>query len=153
MQTALLKSFVNFKKHIFLSLLISGLALVILLIDFFLSRLMEPMNKIGFCWIAYLSWALYFIVGKTLKGSAKVLFSFLVGILTTLIIIQSVSFFSSQIETIGILIELVLIVFSIYFLKKITIVSLLPALYIGAGIYFVFINFVQGATYENAFIV
>ena len=137
------------KKFVVIPLIIAVLAFLIQIIDQLLSPVMCPAPNNGFCWIAFQSWAVYFLAGCNLQGGIKALIGYATGIAASILIMNMagwlgcLGFFSVPIA-VG------LVAFSLIFLERTTWFSLIPSMFIGAGVYFAFMSYIPNATFVNA---
>ncbi len=140
----------SIKKFAVIPLIIGILALLIQVVDQLLMGCVEPVGNSGFGWIAFQSWALYFLAGCDIKGGIKVLLGYIAGIVGSILIIElgmaipSFGFFAFPVA-VG------TVAFAIIFLERTTWLSLIPAIFIASGAFFAFMNYVPGATYGIAF--
>ncbi len=140
----------NLQKFAVIPLIIGVLALLIQIVDQLLMGSVLPEGNVGFSWIAFQSWALYFLAGCDIKGGIKVLLGYIVGIAGSILIMlfggaiyEALGFFATPIA-VGV------VAFFIIFLERTVWLSLVPAIFIGAGAFFAFMSYVPGATFCNA---
>lgn len=139
------------KKFAVIPLIIGVLALLIQVVDQLLMGLVPPAGNSGFGWIAFQSWALYFLAGCDIKGGIKVFLGYIIGIVGSILIIM----FGSAIPQFGFFafpVAVGSVAFCIIFLERTTWLSLVPGIFIASGAFFAFMNYVPGATFTNAFI-
>ena len=74
------------KKFIAIPLIIALLAGTIQIVDQLLHQWVEPTGNVGFGWIAFQSWAMYFLAGCTVKGGVKTLLGYIMGIVASIAI-------------------------------------------------------------------
>lgn len=140
----------SIKKFAIIPLIIGVLALLIQVVDQLLLSHVPPVGNSGFGWIAFQSWALYFLAGCDIKGGIKVLLGYIAGIAGSILIIKlgmaipSLGFFAFPVA-VGV------VAFAIIFLERTTWFSLVPAIFVGSGAFFAFMNYVPGATFGIAF--
>ena len=139
------------KKYAVIPLIIAILAFVIQSLDQFLSPYLQPEGNVGFSWISFQSWGLYFLAGCNLKGGIKSFLGYAVGIIAAILIMETANL-ATPIGFWAVPAAVAIIAFFAIFLERTVWLSLLPAIFIGAGVFFGFMNYIPGATYCNAFI-
>ena len=138
------------KKFIVIPLIIAVLAFTIQIVDQLLSPHMKPFPNNGFCWIAFQAWAVYFFAGRNLKGGLQAILGYIVGIVAAILLMElagvigMLKFFAVP-AAVG-----VIACCLIFFEKAPWWLSLIPAMFIGAGAYFAFMSYIPGANYVNA---
>lgn len=138
------------KKFAGIPVIIGLLAFLIQIVDQSLMQHVLPEGNSGFGWIAFQSWALYFLAGCDIKGGIKVFLGYIAGIVGSIAIIS----LGSAIPSLGFFafpVAVGLVAWAIIFLERTTWLSLIPAIFIGAGAFFAFMNYVDGATFTIAF--
>ena len=140
----------SLKKFVVIPLIIGVLAFTIQIVDKLLSPLMQPDPNKGFCWIAFQAWAVYFLAGCNIQGGIKSLVGYAIGISGSIVIMELAGVFSC-LGFFGVAAAVGLIAFCLIFLEKTTWwSSFIPAMFIGAGAFFAFMTYVDGATYVTA---
>ncbi|MDR0783127.1 MAG: DUF1097 domain-containing protein [Propionibacteriaceae bacterium] len=87
-------------------------------------------------WIAFQAWAVYFLAGSTLKGGIRALIGYSIGIIASICIFEvagllgGLGFFAVPLTL------LILVIPIIYLLKAPELFSLVPAVFVGAGVFF-----------------
>lgn len=140
----------SLKKFAVIPLIIGLLALLIQVVDQSIMQYVLPEGNKGFGWIAFQSWALYFLAGCNIQGGIKVFLGYIAGIVGSIAIIE----LGSAIPQLGFFafpVAVGTVAFAIIFLEKVVWLSLIPAIFIASGAFFAFMNYVPGATYCNAF--
>ena len=137
------------KKFVVIPLIVAVLAFCIQIIDQVLSSLMQPSPNQGFGWIAFQSWAVYFLAGCNLKGGIKALIGYAIGISGSILIMNLGNLFA-PLQFFSIPMAVAMVAFCLIFFERTTWLSLIPAIFIGAGAYFAFTSYVPGATFVNA---
>lgn len=140
----------NIKKFAVIPLIIGLLALLIQIVDQAVMGYVLPEGNSGFGWIAFQSWALYFLAGCNIQGGIKVFLGYVMGILGSIAIIL----LGSAIPQLGFFafpIAVGAVACAIIFLERTVWLSLIPAIFIASGAFFAFMNYVPGATFWNAF--
>lgn len=141
----------SLKKFWVIPLIIGVLACLIQAVDQLLMPYVAPVGNKGFSWIAFQSWATYFLAGCTLRGGVKTFLAYALGIGGSILIML----LGGSMANIGfwaVPLAVGAVAFCVIFLERIEILSLVPALFIGAGAFFAFMNYVPGATFGNAFV-
>lgn len=142
----------NAKKYFPIALFIGVQAFAIQIIDQLLGPVVPPAGNGGFGWIAFQSWAVYFLAGGTLKGGARSLIGYVIGMVASIAIIAgsgivgALGFFATPI------VLLVLVPIILYLDIAPELFNMVPAVFIGAGVFFGFMTYVPGASFGIAFI-
>ncbi|MDR1981561.1 MAG: DUF1097 domain-containing protein [Tannerellaceae bacterium] len=137
------------KKFVLIPLLIGVLAFAIQVVDQLLSPSMPPEN-VGFSWICFQSWAVYFFAGGTIKGGIKSFIAYAVGIGASILIMLMGGSLVSSLGFCAVPLAVGVIACAVIFFERNEWTSLIPALFIGAGAFFAFMNYVPGATFGKA---
>ena len=138
----------SLKQFAVIPVIIGVLAFFIQVLDQVLSPYMPPSN-VGFSWICFQSWAVYFFSGCTLKGGVKAFISYAIGVVASIAImtmggaLPALGFFAVPLA-VGVIASAAI------FLERNDWTSCIPALFIGAGAFFAFMSYVPGATFCNA---
>ncbi|MDL2255328.1 DUF1097 domain-containing protein [Parabacteroides sp. OttesenSCG-928-K15] len=138
------------KKFVVIPVIIGVLALCIQALDQLLSPSMPPEGNVGFSWICFQSWAVYFFAGCTLKGGVKTFISYCVGVAASIGIMELGGAMSAGLGFFAVPLAVGIVAFLAIFLERNEWTSLIPALFVGAGAFFAFMNYVPDATYGNA---
>jgi len=135
----------TFKKFIFIPFIVALLAGTIQVVDQVLHLQVEPAGNVGFGWIAFQAWAMYFLAGCDLKGGLKTLLGYVMGIVASIAIMvlggkfSGMGFYAVPIAVIPVI-----------FLEKVKWLDFIPAIFIGAGAFFAFMSYVPEATFAKA---
>lgn len=78
----------KFSKFIVIPIIIAFLAFTIQIVDQLLSPLVPPAGNVGFGWIAFQAWAMYFIAGCNLKGGVKTFLGYVSGVIASILIME-----------------------------------------------------------------
>ncbi len=105
----------------------------------------------GLSWIAFQSWACYFLAGCTPKGGLLVFCSYITGTLGSIAIIMIGTAMMPALAWWAIPVAVGLIAFCVMFFEHIPLLSLIPALFIASGAYFALMNFAGSFLGENVF--
>lgn len=140
----------SLKKFAMIPVIIGVLAFCIQLIDQLLSPSMPPEGNIGFSWICFQSWAVYFFSGCNVKGGVKAFIAYAIGVLASILIMLAGGAMESSLGFFATPLAVGAIAFAALFLERNDWTSLIPALFIGAGAFFAFMSYVPGATFGIA---
>ena len=138
------------KKFALIPVMIGILAFCIQSLDQLLSPHMPPAGNVGFSWICFQSWAVYFFAGCNVKGGIKAFLGYSIGIGISILIIL---FGTSLVPSLGffaIPLAVGIVACAALFLEKVAWLSMIPAIFIGSGAFFAFMNYVPGATFGTA---
>lgn len=138
------------KKFVMIPVMIGILALMIQTLDQWLSPLMQPLGNKGFSWICFQSWAVYFFAGGTVKGGIKAFLAYALGIGASVLIMLLGGALTPALAFWAVPVAVGFIAFLAIFFEKVEWLSLIPALFIGAGAFFAFMSYIPGATFTNA---
>ena len=111
---------------------------------------MQPSGNVGFSWISFQAWAVYFFAGGTVKGGIKAFLAYAVGIGASIMIMLLGGALNSALAFWSVPLAVGIIAFLVIFFEKVEWLSLIPALFVGAGAFFAFMSYVPGATFTNA---
>ncbi|MGR5339837.1 DUF1097 domain-containing protein [Vibrio astriarenae] len=138
----------KFQQFIVIPIIVAFLAFTIQIVDQIISPML-PIENVGFGWIAFIAWAMYFMAGCTLEGGKKVLFGYIAGIIASVAIME----FGGVLSSLGFFAVPVAIFFVVVpciCLERLPPFDFVPALFVGAGTFFGFMSYVSGATYAHA---
>ncbi|MGL6259207.1 DUF1097 domain-containing protein [Vibrio sp. WXL103] len=138
----------KFKNFIVIPIMVAVLAFTIQVLDQLLAPTL-PFDNLGFGWIAFITWAMYFMAGCTLEGGKKVVFGYIAGIIASVAIME----LSGKFGTLGfwaVPVAIFFVVVPCICLERLPPFDFVPALFVGAGIFFGFMSYVPGATYAIA---
>ena len=74
------------RKFIVIPLIVAALAFLIQCVDQVLHVYAFPFENAGFGWIAFISWAMYFMAGCNVNGGIKVFLNYISGIIASVAI-------------------------------------------------------------------
>ena len=137
----------SLKKFAIIPVMIALLAGSIQIIDQLLHLKVEPMGNVGFGWIAFQSWAMYFLAGCTIEGGIKTLIGYVMGILASIAIMVLGSGQFSGFGFFAFPLAVLLVVIPVIFLEKIKWLDFIPAIFVGAGAFFAFMSYVPNANF------
>jgi hypothetical protein len=138
------------RKFVMIPVIIGILAFLIQALDQWLSPVMQPSGNVGFSWISFQAWAVYFFAGGNVKGGMKSFLAYVVGIAASIMIMELGGVLSPALTFWAVPVAVGAIAFLVIFLEKVEWLSLIPAIFIGAGAFFAFMSYVPGANYTNA---
>jgi hypothetical protein len=137
------------KKFIVIPFIIALLAGTIQIVDQLLHLQVEPLGNVGFSWIAFQAWAMYFLAGCDLKGGLKTLIGYVIGIVASIAIMVLGSSFAGM-GFYALPLAVFLVVIPVILLEKVKWLDFIPAIFIGAGAFFAFMSYVPDATFAIA---
>lgn len=140
----------KFSKFIIIPMIVAFLALTIQMVDQLLSGFMPVSGNVGFGWIAFIAWAMYFMAGCTLAGGKKVLFGYIAGIVASIAIMVIGTMLAGSLGFFAFPVAVFVVVVPCICLERVPLFDFIPALFVGAGTFFGFMSYVPGATYTNA---
>jgi len=137
------------KKFIAIPFIVALLGGSIQAVDQLLHLSVEPEGNVGFGWIAFQSWAMYFLAGCDLKGGIRTLIAYVLGIVASVAIMLFGGMFSGLGFYAG-PVAVFLVAIPVLFLEKVKWLDFIPAIFIGAGAFFAFMLYVPNATFGIA---
>lgn len=139
------------KKYLPIALFIGLQAAVLQAVDQAICAGISPLAA-GGGWIAFQAWAMYFLGGCTLKGGARALIGYVIGMVASIAIL----FCGGLLGGLGFwampLVLLVLVPVILYLDIAPEMINFVPAVFVGAGVFFGIMSYIPGATFANAFI-
>jgi hypothetical protein len=139
----------TFKKFIVIPFIVALLAGTIQIVDQLLHLQVEPLGNVGFGWIAFQAWAMYFLAGCDLKGGLRTLIGYVMGIVASIAIMV----LGGKLAVMGfyaVPVAVFVVVIPVIFLEKVKWLDFVPAIFIGAGAFFAFMSYVPDATFAIA---
>lgn len=140
----------KFSKFIIIPLMVAFLAFTIQIVDQVLGPLVPPAGNIGFGWIAFQAWAMYFLAGCNVQGGIKTFIGYVNGIIASIAILTLGAFLTSSLGFFGFPVAVFIVVVPVICLEKIKYADFVPAVFVGAGVFFGFMSYVDGATFGTA---
>lgn len=141
----------NAKKYFPIALFIGVQAAVLQAIDQSICAYLVPLAA-GGGWIAFQAWAMYFLGGCTPKGGLRAFIGYLLGMVASIAII----FCGGQLGSLGFwampAVLLVLVPIILYLDIAPELINFVPAVFVGAGVFFGIMSYIPGATFTNALI-
>lgn len=138
------------KKYFVIALFIGLQAAVLQAIDQTICGSLAPLAA-GGGWIAFQSWAMYFLAGCTPKGAARTGVGYALGMVASIAImvlggkLGALGFWAMPV-TLMILVPIIM-----YLEITPELLSFTAALFVGAGVFFGIMSYVPGATFMTAF--
>jgi hypothetical protein len=132
-------------KFIMVPIGIAILAAILQVIDQLLSGVL-PIDNNGFGWIAFQTWALYFLAGADLKGGLKSLLGVISGIVASILIMT----FAGTLSGLGfwaVPASLLVLVVPVIWLEKVKWLDFIPAIFVGAGVFFALSSYWDNTTF------
>lgn len=141
----------SFKKFFVIPLMIAFLAFTIQIVDQLLAPYVPPSGNFGFGWIAFQAWAMYFMAGCNVKGGIKSFIGYFSGIVVSICIMVLGGFLAgSGFGFMAFPVAVFVMVIPTICLERVPWFDYVPAVFVGAGVFFGFMNYVGGATYGTA---
>lgn len=141
----------NAKKYLPIALFIGLQAAVLQAIDQAVCGSIVPLVA-GGGWISFQSWAMYFLAGCTPKGGLRALIGYIIGMIASIAIMTG----GGMLGALGFwampAILLILVPIILYLDIAPELFNLVPAVFVGAGVFFGVMSYVPNATFANAFI-
>lgn len=140
------------KKYLPIALFIGAQAFLIQIIDQLLCAYVPPAGNFGFGWVAFQAWAVYFLAGCTPKDGVRAFIGYFAGIIASIAIIAG----SGMVSALGFfatpVVLMVLVPIVLYLDIAPSPFNLVPAVFVGAGVFFGCMTYVPGATFTNILI-
>lgn len=139
----------KFHKFIVIPLFIAFLAFTMQAIDQSISQYFPPAGNAGFGWIAFQAWAMYFLAGCNLTGGVKTFIGYASGIVASIAImtlgpaLSGLGFWAFPIAVFAIVVPVIC-------LEKVKWLDFVPSIFVGAGVFFGFMSYIEGATFTGA---
>lgn len=140
----------SLKKFLPIPFIVAFLAFTIQTVDQLLHGLVPPVGNVGFGWIAFQSWAMYFLAGCNIKGGIKTLIGYVFGIVASIAIMELGGAFMSMFGFYAFPLGVFIVVVPVMFMERVPWLDLIPAVFVGAGAFFAFMSYVPNATYAIA---
>lgn len=134
----------KFHKYVVGPIIVAALATLMQIIDQLLAShtIVGELLAGGGSWIAFQAWACYFLGGCNVKGGAKALIAYALGIVASVAIMvlggSLGGFF-------GVPAAIFIIVIPCICCEKVSILDYVPALFVGAGAYFGIMGYIAGS--------
>ena len=131
-------------------MIVAALAFTIQIVDQKVCGMVPPAGNVGFGWIAFQAWAMYFMAGCDIKGGVKTFIGYINGIIASILIMEIGSFLSPSLGFFGFPVAVFIVVIPVISLERVKWADFVPAVFVGAGVFFGFMSYVPGATYAGA---
>lgn len=129
-----------FSKFIIIPIFIALQAFTMMLIAPFIPFTNLPLGGAGLItWIAFQSWAMYFLAGCTVTGALKTLVGYLGGIIASVAIFElggALSKLNSANTPWGLYLAVFIVVIFVISAQRVPGIDFVPAYFIGAGVFF-----------------
>ena len=139
------------KKYFPIALFIGIQAAVLQAIDQAICAGIVPLLA-GGGWVSFQAWAVYFMGGGTIKNDIRALIGYVIGMAASIAIL----FCGGQLGSLGFwampLVLLVLVPIILYLDIAPEMFNFVPAVFVGAGVFFGVMSYIPGATFANTFI-
>lgn len=140
----------RFKQFIIIPFIVAALAFTIQCVDQLLASYMPIKANLGFGWIAFIAWPLYFLAGCDAAGGRKVFYGFVIGIVASIGIMEMGGALSGSLGFFAFPSAIFVFVTLCLCLERCPPFDLIPAIFVGAGVFFGTMTYVPGATYLTA---
>ena len=138
------------KKFLVIAVYVGLQSFLLQLVDQLIGKCLVSGGTKGFVFIAFQAWALYFLLGNSLKGAAKGFCGYILGIAFAVIMSAGVNAFSWM----GILAvpvtALIVVPIMMYFEFAPWFISNVAVFFVGAGAYYGILNYVDGISSVQA---
>jgi hypothetical protein len=140
----------KFSKFIIIPLFIAFQAFTMQAIDQTISGYFSPAGNGGFGWIAFQAWAMFFLAGCTLLGGLRTFIGYTSGIVASIAIMMLGASLSPLLGFWAFPVAVFALVVPVICLEKVKWLDYVPSIFIGAGVFFGFMTYIQGATFGGA---
>jgi len=126
------------------------LAFLVVCIDQLIKQFMPIGNEIGFTYIAFVAWAVYFLSGCTLKGGIRAAIAYIIGVSFSIIIVLLADVLSST-GFVAVPLAVLFVAFAVFYLEKApSWFDLVPVTFVASGCFFGIMNYVPEASFGTA---
>jgi hypothetical protein len=140
----------KFSKFIVIPLFIAFQAFTMQAIDQLISGAFPPAGNGGFGWIAFQAWAMFFLAGCTVKGGIRTFLGYSSGIVASIAIMVLGGALAGGMGFWAFPVAVFAIVVPVICLEKVKWLDFVPSIFVGAGAFFGFMTYIQGATFAGA---
>lgn len=140
----------SYSKFLPIALFIGFQAFAIQIVDQLLSPMMPPLGNVGFGWIAFQAWAMYFLAGCNVKDGVRSFMGYGLGVLASIAIMTMGGSFAGLGFWAMPLVLMILVPVVISFEQAPSMINFVPAIFVGAGVFFAFMSYIPGATFATA---
>jgi len=139
------------KKQFFLfALYVGAQSFLLQLVDQLIGKSLVPGGHSGFVFIAFQGWALYFLLGSTLKGAVTAFCGYIMGVLFSILMVGG----SGVLAGLDILavpvVALIVVPVMMYFEYAPWCIANVATFFVGAGAFFGVLNYVEGIRIAEA---
>ena len=138
------------KKYFPIALFIGIQAGVLQAIDQMICSGISPLLA-GGGWIAFQAWATYFMAGCTPKNGLRALIGYVLGMVASILIMMG----GGALGALGFwalpVVLVILVPIVLYLDIAPELFNMVPAVFVGAGVFFGVMSYIPGATFVNAF--
>ncbi|MBE0536006.1 MAG: DUF1097 domain-containing protein [Phycisphaerae bacterium] len=129
-----------FRKFIVFPIFVALQAAVLMLIAPYIKIGPESIGGPGLIgWVAFQAWAMYFLAGCNLKMAGKTAVGYFLGIVASVAIFELAGLLSGAMGGYwGTALAVFFVVIPVMCLEKIPIANFIPAIFVGAGVFFAF---------------
>jgi hypothetical protein len=139
------------KQYLPIAIFIAIQTFLLQVVDQIISPSVHPQGNMGFCWLAFQAWAVYFMAGGSVKGGVKSFFSYIIGMLVAICIIKGSGLVSLGFFTLP-TVMLVMVIILLQLERGPELVSFIPPVFVGAGAYFASVTYINNATLSGMFV-
>lgn len=138
------------KKFFPIAMFIGAQAAILQCIDQAIASQVYTAEALGFGWVSFQAWAMYFLSGCDIKGAIRTIGGYVIGIIASIVIMVlggifgSLGFFALPVAL------LIVVPMVIYFELMPWVLNYVPAVFVGAGAFFAFMSYVKTATFATA---
>lgn len=136
-----------FRRFVLIPTFIGILAFGVGLLDQVLATVLPPVGNLGFAFITFQAWAVYFFAGCNLQGGIKAYVNYLTGIVAAITIILIATAAAPYIGIFATPLALCIGCIIFLSLERIELFSLLPPMFISAGMFFGLMTYMPDASF------
>jgi hypothetical protein len=140
----------KFSKFIVIPVFIAFLAFTMQAIDQGISKYFLPAGNVGFAWIAFQAWAVYFLAGCNVTGGVKSFLGYVSGIVASIAIMLLGPALGGALGFWAFPVAVFVVVVPVICLERVKWLNFVPSIFIGAGVFFGFMSYIKGATFSGA---
>ncbi|MEG1731143.1 MAG: DUF1097 domain-containing protein [Oscillospiraceae bacterium] len=138
------------KKYLPIALFIGLQACVLQILDQLIGANVPLVSGLGFGWVSFQAWAVYFFAGCTPKDGIRAFIGYVLGMLASMAILAAGGALGGTLGFWSVpLVLLVLVPIILYLDIAPQWFNCVPALFVGAGVFFGCMTYVPGATFTN----
>jgi hypothetical protein len=138
------------KKYLPIALFIAIQTFLLQVVDQLLSPVVHPPGNMGFCWMSFQAWAVYFMAGGSVKGGVKSFFNYITGMIVAICIMKGIGIVNLGFFTVPtVMFIMVVIVLQLENGPELT--GFIPPVFVGAGAYFACMTYIPNTTIGGMF--